>query len=188
MTGNRRCPMCAGEPEVDNATCPCEYGYMNEEGSFIAGSMVTSGQALSKEAYEQHNPCEICDQDPSRCERRTKLLFPSRPRRLEKDEQEGYVEFWISEEGISHSMLKRYLEVNSGKHAFCKTGKRFKVWRCQDLRTTNHANKYGRKSMDTRLGHEFASIPVFCESFASSLDSNGVKARFQERTWFGERH
>lgn len=100
---------------------------MNDEGSFIAGSSVRSGQALSKRAYEEHRSCPDCAQDPDKCKQRQKLLSLPAPRVLDKGEQVGYVEFWIPGDGISATVLNQYLKANCGRAACCQRGKKFKV-------------------------------------------------------------
>jgi hypothetical protein len=100
---------------------------MNEEGTFIAGSFVASGYALSKANYMQHKSCGVCRDGTTRCLERERLLSPRKPRRLESSEDEGYIEFFLSSEGISPQVLDKYLEVNAGKHSLSIRNKRFKV-------------------------------------------------------------
>ena len=120
---------CGGydaDKDLDDITCHCEHGYMNEEGTFVPGSSVRSGNALSKEDYDQHKNCSICPTAPASCPyRRERLAQAERPR--SSKDQPGYLEFFLSSEGISPEVLKAYLRDNGGANHFQKGGKKFKV-------------------------------------------------------------
>lgn len=122
------CEHCADMAVVDNITCDCKYGYMNEEGTFIPGSLVRHRYVLSKQDYQDHKSCNICPTHPERCSFRRSRIPDHRILGIEYGEagraQEGkrslespwpYKEFFIPSKGIDLSILERYNSVNGGR-------------------------------------------------------------------------
>jgi hypothetical protein len=129
--GGRGCTAYISKTEIvdlTDITCKCGRGYMNEEGTFIPGSIVRSGQALTEENYKSHRKsCEQCESDASACSDRRDMLLPPTPRQPEPHEPEDYVQFFFPAAGISENVLKRFLYANGGQEASELPHKTFKV-------------------------------------------------------------
>ena len=120
---------CGGydaDKDLDDITCHCEHGYMNEEGTFVPGNSVRSGNALTKEDYEQHKNCSICPTAPTKCPFRRERLARVQRSRTSKDQPE-YFEFFVPSKDISPKILEAYLRINGGADQFQRGGKTFKV-------------------------------------------------------------
>ena len=120
------CGGCDAEKDLDDITCHCKQGYINKEGTFVPGSSVRSGNALSKEDYEQHKKCKICPSAPTKCPfRREHLARVQRSR--PSGYQPEYIEFFVPSKDISPKILEAYLRINGGSDQSQRGGKTFKV-------------------------------------------------------------
>lgn len=103
---------------LEKKSCRCGKGYANVEGTFIPGSLVRSGLALTKEQYADHKECEICRKDPEQCLERksylSKNLGDSRSRALASAYELDYYEFFVPKGEVSPRILHAFLEVNAG--------------------------------------------------------------------------
>lgn len=121
------CGMLVREKDLEDVSCPCGQGYINNEGTFVPGQMIRHGHALHREDYEDHVDCEVCTRDPADCDWRRKRLERPTSRKLLASPPSGFFQFFVPDMAIHEAVLREFLSVNVGQRAAYLTEKRFKV-------------------------------------------------------------
>lgn len=127
MVDGHNCGFISPPRNLEDHTCTCRDGYMNDEGTLIPGSMIKEGYALAKPEYHAHKGCERCEVDPLKCDSRRQHLRPRDRKTTITTPPNGIFEFFVDGEGISEEVLYEFLQKNNDGDFTCLPDKRFKA-------------------------------------------------------------
>lgn len=98
---------------LEDHTCECGDGYVNDEGTLVQGSLIKEGFALGKDDYEDHKRCRQCAVNPWGCDDRRALLAPQVDGQGATTPDIRRFEFFVPRKGISQTILEAFLVANS---------------------------------------------------------------------------
>ncbi|KIW24291.1 uncharacterized protein PV07_10018 [Cladophialophora immunda] len=125
MVNGSNCGFVYPLTDLVHHTCSCGDGYMNDEGTLIAGSVIKAGYALRRAEYHAHKDCKRCAVDALKCHTRRQQLSPSNTNTTITAPPDGIFEFFFPGDGVSESVLRAFLERNNLGSTTCLPGRRF---------------------------------------------------------------
>lgn len=92
------CPSACGPlwrpgEDLKDVTCPCEFGYFDSSGLFVAGDRVRAGSAPSREAQGDHHASCPVRVDP----------------RNQNEDPSALIDYFLPAEGIDNEILNIYI-------------------------------------------------------------------------------